>query len=78
MDWAGGLDVDGHKDFTLPTRAEQAILFGTIGDQFHRDGYWSREQLAAYPVESHGFVEPTSWTDEYTRIFKLFEKEIGR
>ncbi|HWO00927.1 MAG TPA: prolyl oligopeptidase family serine peptidase, partial [Blastocatellia bacterium] len=30
-------------------------------------------ELAVYPVEDHGFVEPTSWADEYKRIFKLFE-----
>jgi dipeptidyl aminopeptidase/acylaminoacyl peptidase len=30
-------------------------------------------ELAPYPVENHGFVEPTSWADEYKRIFKLFE-----
>ena len=30
-------------------------------------------ELAVYPVEDHGFVEPTSWTDEYRRIFELFE-----
>jgi dipeptidyl aminopeptidase/acylaminoacyl peptidase len=35
-------------------------------------------ELAAYPVENHGFVEPTSWADEYKRIFKLFEETIGR
>jgi len=29
-------------------------------------------ELAVFPVEDHGFVEPTSWTDEYKRIFKLF------
>jgi len=29
-------------------------------------------ELAAYPVEDHGFVEPSSWTDEYKRILKLF------
>jgi dipeptidyl aminopeptidase/acylaminoacyl peptidase len=33
-------------------------------------------EMAVYPVESHGFVEPSSWTDEYTRIFKLFEKHL--
>lgn len=33
-------------------------------------------ELAVYPVESHGFVEPTSWTDEYRRIFELFERTI--
>lgn len=30
-------------------------------------------ELAGYPMEDHGFVEPSSWTDEYKRIFKLFE-----
>jgi dipeptidyl aminopeptidase/acylaminoacyl peptidase len=30
-------------------------------------------ELAVYPVERHSFTEPTSWTDEYKRIYKLFE-----
>lgn len=30
-------------------------------------------ELAVYPLEDHAFVEPSSWTDEYKRIFKLFE-----
>ena len=29
-------------------------------------------ELAAYPVEDHGFERPTSWADEYKRILKLF------
>ncbi len=29
-------------------------------------------ELAVYPLEDHGFVEPSSWTDEYKRIYKLF------
>jgi dipeptidyl aminopeptidase/acylaminoacyl peptidase len=33
-------------------------------------------ELASYPVEDHGFVEPSSWTDEYSRIFKLFERHL--
>jgi dipeptidyl aminopeptidase/acylaminoacyl peptidase len=33
-------------------------------------------QLAVYPVEDHGFVQPTSWLDEYRRIFKLFETNL--
>lgn len=33
-------------------------------------------ELAAYPVEDHGFVEPTSWADEYKRIFKLFQQNL--
>jgi dipeptidyl aminopeptidase/acylaminoacyl peptidase len=34
-------------------------------------------ELAVYPVEDHGFTRPSSWTDEYTRIFDLFERTIG-
>ena len=33
-------------------------------------------ELAVYPMEEHGFVEPGSWTDEYKRILKLFEQTL--
>ena len=34
-------------------------------------------ELAVFPVEAHGFKEATSWTDEYRRIFELFEKYLN-
>jgi dipeptidyl aminopeptidase/acylaminoacyl peptidase len=34
-------------------------------------------EMAVYPVENHGFERPDSWTDEYRRIFELFERTIG-
>jgi len=33
-------------------------------------------ELAVYPAEAHGFVEPSSWLDEYRRILKLFETHL--
>ena len=33
-------------------------------------------EIAPYPVEDHSFVEPTSWTDEYKRILKLFDDNL--
>lgn len=33
-------------------------------------------ETAIYPVESHGFVQPSSWLDEYRRIYKLFEENL--
>ncbi len=33
-------------------------------------------ELAVYPVEDHGFIYPSSWTDEYKRILKLFEERL--
>jgi len=35
-------------------------------------------ELASYPMEDHGFVEPSSWTDEYKRIFNLFENVLKK
>jgi len=35
-------------------------------------------ELASYPMEDHGFVEPSSWTDEYKRIYKLFERVLKK
>jgi dipeptidyl aminopeptidase/acylaminoacyl peptidase len=34
--------------------------------------------LVGYPIEPHGFVETSSWNDEYGRILKLFEEELGQ
>ena len=34
-------------------------------------------ELAVYPVEDHAFVRPSSWTDEYRRIFELFERHLA-
>jgi dipeptidyl aminopeptidase/acylaminoacyl peptidase len=36
----------------------------------------TRWELAVYPVEDHAFVRPSSWTDEYRRIFELFERYL--
>ena len=33
-------------------------------------------EMAVYPVEDHGFIEPSSWTDEYRRILKLFNETL--
>lgn len=34
-------------------------------------------EMAVYPAEDHGFVEPSSWTDEYKRILKLFNTTLN-
>jgi dipeptidyl aminopeptidase/acylaminoacyl peptidase len=37
----------------------------------------TRWELAVYPVEDHAFVRPSSWADEYRRIFELFERYLS-
>lgn len=33
-------------------------------------------ETAIFPVEPHGFVQPTGWLDQYRRIYKLFENNL--
>jgi len=33
-------------------------------------------ETAIFPVEPHGFLQPTSWLDEYRRVFKLMETYV--
>jgi dipeptidyl aminopeptidase/acylaminoacyl peptidase len=42
--------------------------------ELHKENW----ELASYPVEDHGFEQPSSWTDEYKRIFKLFEQTLKK
>lgn len=42
--------------------------------ELHKENW----ELASYPVEDHGFEQPSSWTDEYKRIFKLFEQTLRK
>ena len=34
-------------------------------------------ELAVYPVEDHSIIESEAWTDEYRRIFELFETHLN-
>lgn len=55
--------VDVNVNFQDAVRLSQRLI------ELGKDNW----ELAAYPVEDHGFVEPSSWTDEYKRILKLFD-----
>ena len=54
--------VDVNVNFQDAVRLSQKLI------ELGKDNW----ELAAYPIEDHGFVEPSSWTDEYKRILKLF------
>ncbi|MCX2679324.1 prolyl oligopeptidase family serine peptidase [Galbibacter sp. EGI 63066] len=68
-------------------KGDLLILHGMIDDNVHFQDMVRLSQrlielgkenweMTVYPVERHSFVEPSSWTDEYTRIFKLFQKSL--
>jgi len=58
--------VDTNVHFIDTVRLAQKLI------DLHKDNW----ELASYPVEDHTFVQPSSWTDEYKRIFKLFETTL--
>ena len=58
--------VDTNVEFQDTVRLTQRLI------ELRKEN-WS---VAMYPVENHGFVEPTSWADEYKRIYKLFEETL--
>lgn len=60
----GMIDVNVH--FQDAVRLTQRLI------ELGKDNW----ELAIYPVEDHGFVEPSSWTDEYKRILKLFDENL--
>ncbi|MDE3145211.1 MAG: prolyl oligopeptidase family serine peptidase [Bacteroidota bacterium] len=60
--------VDLNVNFQDAVRLNQRLI------ELGKDNW----QLAVYPVEDHGFIEPSSWTDEYKRILKLFDTWLGK
>jgi dipeptidyl aminopeptidase/acylaminoacyl peptidase len=55
--------VDQNVNFQDAVRLNQRLI------ELGKDNW----EMAVYPIEDHGFVEPSSWTDEYKRILKLFD-----
>jgi dipeptidyl aminopeptidase/acylaminoacyl peptidase len=41
--------------------------------ELHKDDF----TISPYALDRHGFVNADSWRDEYTRIWRLFERTIG-
>ena len=58
--------VDTNVEFEDSVRLVQRLI------ELRKEN-WS---VAPYPVENHAFVQPSSWADEYKRIFALFEKNL--
>ncbi len=62
----GMLDVNVH--FQDVVRLSQRLI------ELKKDNW----EMAVYPLEDHGFVTSSSWTDEYKRILKLFNATLPR
>ncbi len=60
--------VDQNVNFQDIVRLTQKLI------ELHKDNWW----LAPYPVEDHAFEQPSSWADEYKRIYKLFNETLKK
>ncbi len=64
MKWASSLSIDGHSDFTLPTRRGLSLIFANLVDRFERTWYWSSEIYSASYAWgcyfSHGYQDCNS------------------
>lgn len=76
IEYAQGLDkpllichgmVDDNVLFMDTVRIVQRLI------ELGKQGF----ETAIYPVESHGFVEPSSWLDEYRRVLGLMEESLN-
>ncbi len=73
--------------FAEGLQGDLLILHGMIDDNVHFQDMVRLSQrlielgkenweMAVYPIERHGFIEPSSWTDEYLRIYNLFQESL--
>lgn len=60
--------IDQNVNYQDIIRLSQKLI------ELHKENW----ELASYPVEDHAFEQPSSWTDEYKRIFKLFEQTLRK
>ncbi len=59
--------VDVNVQFQDVARLAQRLI------ELGKEGW----EMAVYPVEDHGFSEPSSWTDEYRRILDYADRSVG-
>ena len=57
-----------------PLSAEEPVRLAQRLIELRKENW----ELAVYPVEDHGFVEASSWADEFKRILRLFEANLKR
>lgn len=58
--------IDTNVQFQDVVRLAQRLI------ELEKDNW----EFAVFPVERHGFIEPSSWSDEYKRIYKLFQETL--
>lgn len=67
---AAGVEVDGHKDFSLPNRAESALLYANAKDEHEDDDwYWTSEQ--------HAELSDWAWLQDFNDGYQYLTHECN-
>jgi len=76
--WAKDLKIDGHKDYALPERNEQAILYGNVPERFEKQGYWSAAPFAGGASYAWYQTFDYGYQYNYHKDFKLRARAVRR
>lgn len=69
LEHAKTIEADDHKDFTVPTRFESALLYANLQDQFDTDyWYWTATQFSESNAWYQYFDDGTQ--DHYLKVFE--------
>ena len=72
LDHAKTIEADGHKDFTVPTRWESALLYANLQDQFDTD-YW--HLTSTQYSEGYAWIQGFSGGSQH-RSCKVYERRV--
>lgn len=76
--WAAALNVEGHRDFSLPFRVEQQALYDRVAKIFQRDWYWSCEQHASGSSYAWAQTFDYGGQDGWTKDYQLRARAVRR
>jgi hypothetical protein len=78
MAWATERTLDSHKDFSLPTRREQRLLWANLPEFFKPEYYWSCEQYASHAGSAwyQSFLD--GFQDRYRKSLELRARAVRR
>jgi hypothetical protein len=68
--WDKAMAWAGEQGGALPTRFEQAILYGNLRDEFKRDWYWSGTQFAG--------GDAWAWSQTFVNGYQYYDDKADK
>jgi hypothetical protein len=78
MDWAPTVKIEGHADFAVFYRREQALAFANVPELFKPVGYWSCETHASGAYGAWGQYFSDGYQDYWFRDYSARARLVRR